>query len=734
MNMRRVYKSAKGNVEKILEFRKVFWWMLLSIMLVLFLFVMISMHILNPILEEKAVTEAEFSFLDIEVDVSLLLKEAKKTAIQVSMDRSCSPLLTATNTEMLDSQSQSKGIGQLGAYKSINDNIQSIYIFNDRIGWIFSTEPIRIYKDYEQYPDQEFIEWLIQSEDVQVPVKRTINVTTETGLTYLKDVYTYVLPSHYTEGVISNAVVVNMSFDNIAARLEKYQNQEDVYVAVMDSTDILVQSNTISSIDQEELERWVYQTVEENRHEENKVVAGEKYSIIHYYSDTTKMHFIMIRPWRSIYGIVNYIKEMFVLFVFVLLVLGVLLSFLTSHYVHEMLLPIDKERKEMKFKVQGSIQYLRAKFWQRYLTGQEYYSREELKKTLDELEILDSRSGALSILCLETLEIFADGKRMCVDEVVNNYLEVFADLKPVYLFQQKNKIVFLQQCCLPEQQKIYEQRMVQLREKVPCNLNLLGASEACLLEQYPEVFETLLEAEKQLFFYPYNLFLDFHQVLQEHRKTSNRGKVQLVNQITKAIKQGEMEEVTENLKRFEASLSEESFDSYQNHMLWLVMSVTNTMENGDQEEGRYRDFIMKLHDCKKSLEMHRQICDYFRQLLKPSTRLQTAGRTQEIRTYIEAHYFESELSTDTVAEHFHYSTDYLRKIYKSATGQSVAEYIMQVRMEHAADKIKNTKKSLQEIAVSCGYVNTNYFYTCFKKKHGVTPSNYRAMYHKGEKD
>lgn len=33
----------------------------------------------------------------------------------------------------------------------------------------------------------------------------------------------------------------------------------------------------------------------------------------------------------------------------------------------------------------------------------------------------------------------------------------------------------------------------------------------------------------------------------------------------------------------------------------------------------------------------------------------------------------------------------------------------------------------KEIAENCGFVSTNYFYTFFKKKTGVTPQAYREM-------
>jgi AraC-like DNA-binding protein len=37
-----------------------------------------------------------------------------------------------------------------------------------------------------------------------------------------------------------------------------------------------------------------------------------------------------------------------------------------------------------------------------------------------------------------------------------------------------------------------------------------------------------------------------------------------------------------------------------------------------------------------------------------------------------------------------------------------------------------TEKSIKEIAISCGFHDTDYFYRVFKKRVGTTPGKYRA--------
>ena len=55
----------------------------------------------------------------------------------------------------------------------------------------------------------------------------------------------------------------------------------------------------------------------------------------------------------------------------------------------------------------------------------------------------------------------------------------------------------------------------------------------------------------------------------------------------------------------------------------------------------------------------------------------------------------------------------------------VHEYLMFVRLQHAALDLVSTGDSITEIALRSGFSDSNYFKDAFKKKYGVTPSAYR---------
>ena len=93
------------------------------------------------------------------------------------------------------------------------------------------------------------------------------------------------------------------------------------------------------------------------------------------------------------------------------------------------------------------------------------------------------------------------------------------------------------------------------------------------------------------------------------------------------------------------------------------------------------------------------------------------------KTYIEEHY--RTVSLDTIARQMNISPYYFSKLFKEKTGCNFIDYVTDVKIAKAKEQIRENKKSMKEICIDLGYANSNYFSYIFKKKAGVTPSEYR---------
>ncbi len=88
-------------------------------------------------------------------------------------------------------------------------------------------------------------------------------------------------------------------------------------------------------------------------------------------------------------------------------------------------------------------------------------------------------------------------------------------------------------------------------------------------------------------------------------------------------------------------------------------------------------------------------------------------------------YYMNPITTADVARAVGFSPNYLSRRFRAAAGIGLHEYLVFVRPHHAAQELLSTGDSITDIALRCGFSDSNYFKDSFKKKYGVTPRNYR---------
>lgn len=92
--------------------------------------------------------------------------------------------------------------------------------------------------------------------------------------------------------------------------------------------------------------------------------------------------------------------------------------------------------------------------------------------------------------------------------------------------------------------------------------------------------------------------------------------------------------------------------------------------------------------------------------------------------YIHLNYMHP-ISAKDIAAASGFSPNHLSRKFRQATGIGTHEYLVQVRLQHAAFALASTEDSVTRIALSCGFSDSNYFKDVFKKYFGLTPRDYR---------
>lgn len=95
----------------------------------------------------------------------------------------------------------------------------------------------------------------------------------------------------------------------------------------------------------------------------------------------------------------------------------------------------------------------------------------------------------------------------------------------------------------------------------------------------------------------------------------------------------------------------------------------------------------------------------------------------EISEYINSNY-DRNISLDSLSEKFLISKSHLSRKFKKVAGIGLNEYITYVRISNAEKLLKKADMTITHVAAVCGFNDSNYFSTVFKKLKGITPLKY----------
>jgi len=93
--------------------------------------------------------------------------------------------------------------------------------------------------------------------------------------------------------------------------------------------------------------------------------------------------------------------------------------------------------------------------------------------------------------------------------------------------------------------------------------------------------------------------------------------------------------------------------------------------------------------------------------------------------YIEKH-LDEEITLDKIAQIACFSPFHFHRIFSTLAGETPNTFIQRIRIEKAAQKLKNEgNTSISEIASDCGFVSAAHFSRTFRKYFGLTAKEFR---------
>lgn len=94
------------------------------------------------------------------------------------------------------------------------------------------------------------------------------------------------------------------------------------------------------------------------------------------------------------------------------------------------------------------------------------------------------------------------------------------------------------------------------------------------------------------------------------------------------------------------------------------------------------------------------------------------------RQYIETHFLEP-LTLAQVAAYAHRSPRHLCEGFRKQYGTPPIAYAIQLRLDHAAERLRETDEPVGEVARLCGFRDSTYFCRMFRRHKGQPPTDWR---------
>lgn len=142
-------------------------------------------------------------------------------------------------------------------------------------------------------------------------------------------------------------------------------------------------------------------------------------------------------------------------------------------------------------------------------------------------------------------------------------------------------------------------------------------------------------------------------------------------------------------------------------------------------------YAQKIEYCKSMTDANK-LCaemleDYVSRVQEVKKNPSVSNLMRSSCEYIKSHLGEP-ISIEELAKRTGYTEYYFSHKFKKEIGCSVNDYILNEKIERAKLLLSGTTESIQSISDNLAFSNRSYFYTCFQKMTGMSPTEYRKTY------
>ena len=144
----------------------------------------------------------------------------------------------------------------------------------------------------------------------------------------------------------------------------------------------------------------------------------------------------------------------------------------------------------------------------------------------------------------------------------------------------------------------------------------------------------------------------------------------------------------------------------------------------------YDEMSRDTHDLLRLLSQAAAFCasvgDHIRQISRDPTDSQSLAVIRRMTGFIHQNY-DSKIALSNIASAGAVCRSRCCELFRKYIGQTPNTYLMRYRIQKSAEMLRETNRSISEIAITCGFQSASYFSYIFHREIGLIPQDYRKQ-------
>jgi len=626
--------------------------------------------------------------------------------------------------------------------------IESIYVYNaaQERYYIVSRTGQKGVIDAAALEDTAFMEILRDYRDYEpfAPIPRIME--SSNGDEQGTAVYTYLCyDAIRADGKMNSAIAVNISAEWINQGISLNIKDEADQIFLVDNHNLVRSVQHLTEIQPDHEIASTLTALNPSHQAAYSILSfnGVKSLISYTGRDQFGWYYVRVTPYKQIIGEVQQVGVTTIKIASIILVAGLLLSWLLSKYLYAPISKIKVRMEDLESEWRNSSYTIRQNALHKLVQIQGFNPKLQLEKLRSiGIQFDFTRPYHLAFLRIDRFDqlkteshrdvltykfaIMNISTEICSKHFLVETLDLEDDCLLMFLNMPENTTINSDTLAM-----IMREVQVACEEYLRLGLTIAVTPLSSDPHQLYTLYKQAKEASLHRFFKGRGAIIDAQrQPLAQKAYNFPIGKEK---RLVEALKTGKCEDSKQ--------LFDEIMEETEHYPLQIVQltakHLTVTLENmiaeiernGSLQLGVGSELVLPKFENYETLE---ELTKDFHQLFETITSKLSEKRsgkqeeiTRRINELIAAHYADPALGLNYIADELNMSSYHISRVYRQQNSGTIVDMINHIRMEHAKQMLIESDTSIAEIATKTGYTSSSYFHRMFKKLYGVTPSEFR---------